>query len=99
MNCFRCSGYTELEHSLSCPHRVGPAPPVETLRWPRSDEEHAPERELDRAFDLAKALNDFETYWVEFTSTDDAEADAELIVLEDTYHSLEEIQHYCQRYN
>lgn len=53
---------------------------------------------LERALELLQALDAAERYWVEFASSDDPEIDAELVRLEERYHSLEAIQRYCQHY-
>jgi hypothetical protein len=37
-------------------------------------------------------------FWVEFRSTEDAALDAELIRIEDTKHTLDEVRGYCRTY-
>lgn len=96
-SCFRCAGYTQLDHARECPHRETPSGPVVSLKWPTGDD--GKPVSLERAVDLVRALDDTERFWVEFTSTDDAELDAELIGLEDTYHTLGAIQRYCEHYS
>lgn len=98
MQCWRCAGYTELDHAPRCPHRATAVPPVVRLSWPTGDDGQPVS--LERALELAAALNDAtsEQFWVEFASTDDAETDAELIRIEDHYHTLGAIQRYCQHY-
>jgi hypothetical protein len=98
LSCFRCAGYTELDHARTCPHRESPSPVVVAeLPWPTGDDGQPVS--LGRALQLAQALDETERYWVEFTSTDDPETDAELVQLEDRYHSLGAIQRYCQHYD
>jgi hypothetical protein len=97
MQCWRCSGYTELDHAPSCPHRASPSPGVVSeLSWPTGDDGQPVS--LERAIERAEALDRAATYWVEFTSTDDEELDAEIIRIEDRYHPLGAIQRYCQYY-
>jgi hypothetical protein len=98
IRCFRCSGAPDLEHARGCAHRTAPSPTlVAELPWPTGDDGQPVS--LGRALELAQALDETERYWVEFTSTDDPEIDAELILLEDSYHSLGAIQRYCQHYD
>jgi hypothetical protein len=66
-------------------------------RWPTGDDGQPVS--LERALELLHALDAAETYWVEFSPTDDPEIDAELTRIEGRYHSLEAIQRYCEHYS
>src|SRR5688572_18688853 len=88
--CFRCAGYTELEHTRDCAHRTAPVPPVVELSWPTADGRPV---SLERAIDLVAALDDAvkvpqPVYWVRFLSTntvDERDLDGQTTRLEDCW--------------
>jgi hypothetical protein len=67
-------------------------------RWPIDDATGKPAT-LARMLELQAVADGKELrFWVDFRSTEDAELDAELILVEDTQHTLDEIRNYCRTY-
>jgi hypothetical protein len=100
LTCLRCEGRTEVGHVRDCPHREDP-PPGPPLELPFLLDEAGKPLPLERARELSDAFAERKRdrrYWVEFSSTDDGDRDAELIRLEDGLQSLGDIVHACRHY-